>query len=437
LDFQQWVKTIDMRNGLINDVLKIMKLHSDNIKDYEKLTVLLFNEVKIINTLDVFSDEIVAPQSQMLVVMAQGITSNWNQPIFIDFDAHMSKVMLYDIIDKLDNIDYKVICCVTNCSVANIQLWDQLQISYENPTFIIPNGRRVVYIPDSHHLLKLARNWLLDTGFYFNGSEINKKPLEALMTKTSSGVSLCHKLKRKHFPCKGPLRQNIEPAKQLLSHSTATALHHYRPIKDIKLLNATAQFIELINNWFDLVNVSPTNVKRTPFKSPYGTFLYEQDKLLNEMYDTIFLMRCKGRNSLHTFQKGILMHINGTKNLLQILNENGLNYLLTTKVNTDALTNLFCQILSGEYQTSPANVLYRLRMIIIGKYPGLSSNKSNNHEECIVAQSLRLVNISLDDEDNRKEDGEESDSDTTNGDELQIRNEDKHKNEMEVDVEVE
>ncbi|KAF0749155.1 Uncharacterized protein FWK35_00023315, partial [Aphis craccivora] len=38
---------------------------------------------------------------------------------------------------------------------GNIGLWNQLGITYENPTFLIPNGRRITYVPDAPHLLKL------------------------------------------------------------------------------------------------------------------------------------------------------------------------------------------------------------------------------------------------------------------------------------------
>lgn len=407
-----------MGGGLISDILKIMELNSDNIEDHEKLTVLLFDELKVCSTVenDDLCDGIMAPHSRMLVVMALGIASKWKQPIFVDFDVKMSKIILLDIIDKLEEIGYKVICCVTNCDGANVKLWNELEITYENPTFCIPNGRRIVYIPDSHHLLKLARNWLLDTGFCLNGSEINKKPLEALVTKISSQVSPSHKLKREHLTCKGPLRENIELAKQLLSHSTATALQHYRPIEDFELLNGTVQFVDLITNWFDLVNVSNTNDKSTPFKSPYGKFLYEQDKLLNEMYNTIILMRCKGTGSLQIFQKGFLMHINGTKQLLRILQENGLNNLLTSKINKDALTNLFHQIYSGGDHPSPLKAVSRLRMIMSAISSKESSTNDNYHEEFIVAQALKLTSIRLDDEDDEEEDSEESDTDTTSED---------------------
>lgn len=98
-----------------------------------------------------------------------------------------------------------------------------------------------------------------------------------------------------------------------MSHTTATALLHYKPIDDTKLLNDTANFIELVNNWFDLCNVSHSNNHWTPFTAPYGLYLDDQDSLLDKMYNTFLFMRCNGKCSLQIFQKAVLMHINGLK----------------------------------------------------------------------------------------------------------------------------
>ena len=223
-----------------------------------------------------------------------------------------------------------------------------------------------MYVPDSPHLLKLVRNWFLDTGFCLNETEINKKPLEALIAMLTLEVNVCYKLTKEHLTCEGPQRQKVKLASQLLSHTTATALKHYKPIKDGKLLDNTAHFIELINNWFDLANVAHPNDKTTPFKSPYGLFLKEQDLLFNEVYETVKTMRCQGKNYLQTFQKGILMYINGTRHLLDILKDNGLNYLLTSKINQDALENLFCQLRSRgglNDHPSPLNALHRFCLL--------------------------------------------------------------------------
>lgn len=133
-----------MRNGVHEDVLNIMKLNGDGLQDYEKLTVLMFDEVKISTTMeyDVLRDEVVGPHSQMQVVMARGVASPWKQPIYIDFDKKMTKEILFNIIEKLDQIGFKTICCVSDCGGGNVGLWRALDISYENPFIFYSEWKR-------------------------------------------------------------------------------------------------------------------------------------------------------------------------------------------------------------------------------------------------------------------------------------------------------
>jgi len=395
-----------MRNGILHEVLKIMQLNANDLADYEKLTVLMFDEVKVCSTMeyDTLHDEVIGPHNQMQVVMARGIASSWKQPVYVDFDQKMTKEILFDIIEELDLIGFKVVCCVSDCGGGNVGLWKSLNINYEQPVFELPNGRNVVYVPDAPHILKLTRNWLLDTGFKINDKIINKQPLNALVTLMSSELSVCHKLSKEHLTCEGPQRQKVKLATQLISHTTATALQKYSDKLgvDSKITKDTAEFLELLNNWFDLVNVCHPNDHRTPFTTPYGLCLEEQDALLSKVYETILSMTCIGKNNIQLFQKALLMHINGTRQLLNILKEHGLKYLLTSKINQDALENLFGQVRSRgglNDHPSPLNALYRLRMIILGKNPGVVSTSSNtsdnNQEEFIVAKTTKHINLTI------------------------------------------
>lgn len=66
------------------------------------------------------------------------------------------------------------------------------------------------------------------------------------------------------------------------------------------------------------------------------------------------------------------------------MNEHGLIYFLTSKINQDALENLFSQLRSrGGSNDHPtlSFALYRLRMIILGKYPGVVSTSSNTSDQ--------------------------------------------------------
>lgn len=203
---QRWAKGISMRNGILNEVLKIMQLNGTDLADYEKLTFLMFDEVKVCSTMeyDTFHDEVLGPHSQMQVVMARGRALSWKQPVYVEFDQKMTKEILFDIIEKLDLIGFKVVCCVSDCGGGNVGLWKSLNINYEEPVFDLPNGINVVYVPYSLHILKLARNRLLDNRFKINDKTINKQPLNSLVTFRSTGLSVCHKLSKEHLTCECP-----------------------------------------------------------------------------------------------------------------------------------------------------------------------------------------------------------------------------------------
>lgn len=86
-----------------------MKLNGDNMQNYEKMTVLMFDEVKVSSTMeyDVLKDEVISPHNQLQVVMARGIASQWKQPVYVGFDQKMTKEILYDIIKRLNDINLK------------------------------------------------------------------------------------------------------------------------------------------------------------------------------------------------------------------------------------------------------------------------------------------------------------------------------------------
>lgn len=85
---RRWASKINMRHGMLKDVLKFMKLAEEAMSDFEKCVVLQFDEVKVksIVEYDKGLDEIVGPHMQMQVVMARGLFSKWKQPVFVDFD---------------------------------------------------------------------------------------------------------------------------------------------------------------------------------------------------------------------------------------------------------------------------------------------------------------------------------------------------------------
>lgn len=401
---QSWASKIEMRQGILQGVFKILEVSANTMTTTEKLVVLLFDEVKVceLYEYDKKYDEIVGPHSQMQVVMARSLFGKWKQPVFVDFDTKMTSNILENIITQLYRIGFTVVACVSDCGGGNIGLWKSLNIGLNNTHIKHPIAESNIYFfADTPHLLKLIRNWLLDVGFKLgNGKIVNKNPLTSLLELSSTEITVTHKLTEKHIICEGYQRQKVSLAAELLSHTTASALSYYLPGANEEAAQTTSEFISLVNAWFDIMNsyVPTCSIRR---KSAYGKSLNEQNKILDDMYHTVENMICIGKRSLQIFQKGILLSIQSLKCLYADLhNKYEIEYILTHKLNQDALENLFSQLREGgglNDHPTPLNALYRLRMIILGKPNGnLSTNsKDQGNEEFIVGKVLRSAKLNL------------------------------------------
>jgi hypothetical protein len=224
--------------------------------------------------------------------MARGLCRRWKTPIFADFDTKMVKNILFDIISKLHGAGYIVVACVSDAAAENRGLWNQLGVTKDQPYFKHPcTGKKIACFYDVPHLLKLFRNWLLDTGFCLpDGTVLTKAPLFTLLQLTGTEVSTCFKLKELHLNVKRSQRQNVRLAAELISHTVASALRRYNI--DTKLADA----IQLMNDWFDLFNTR-TGERKNVSTSPYGTldFVDQQNELLEKVDIFVREMRCCGK----------------------------------------------------------------------------------------------------------------------------------------------
>lgn len=143
----------------------------------ERLVVLSFDEMKVAEAheYNVKYDQVIGLHSQMQVVNARGLFSQWKQPIYVDFDTCMTPQISYHIINKLHQIVFRVVACVSDCGGGNIGLLRDLGVTYENSFIKHPiSGTNIYFFADAPHLLKLTRNWFLDSGFTLNNKSINK-----------------------------------------------------------------------------------------------------------------------------------------------------------------------------------------------------------------------------------------------------------------------
>jgi hypothetical protein len=182
---QSWASNLQLRNGLVKDVLRIMESSGKLKTDLQRVTVLLFDEVKVASTYeyDQKADDIIGPHTYMQVIVARGLFANWKQPVYIGFDTKMTKKLLDEVVISLHTIKYNVVACVSGCGGGNQGLWTELGVSVTDTSYNHPVTQEDIYFfPDAPHLLKLIRNWLIDNGFTWrDGKIICKTPLEELV----------------------------------------------------------------------------------------------------------------------------------------------------------------------------------------------------------------------------------------------------------------
>ncbi|KAG5875242.1 hypothetical protein JTB14_001988 [Gonioctena quinquepunctata] len=108
---------IQMKQGILPDILNFMRLAGEQLTEMQKCVVLQYDEMKLKSVLefDNAEDEIVGPYNYMQVIMVRGLFSKWKQPIFIDFDTKITKIyLLMEVINKLYDISYTVAACVSD-----------------------------------------------------------------------------------------------------------------------------------------------------------------------------------------------------------------------------------------------------------------------------------------------------------------------------------
>lgn len=296
---RKWTATFNCDSGILHDVLSLMKAKNKSLTEFEKVTVLSFDETKISSKIciDKRRERILGPCDNVQVVMARGLLSNWKQPVYYQFDTPMTVEILNEIIVSLESCGYKVLAQVSDLGAENRSLWKKLQINSRNTSYRNPADpeREIFVFADIPHLLKLIRNHFLDKGFCLkNGETVTKDFLQQLLDM-SGEINICPTFTQQHLDVKGPSRQKVKTAAQIFSNRVANALSYsYKCGKYTNVVLPTVTTLKLVNDWFDVFNSSlPVSLKNSNIKA-YGLDKDKQDIVLDGMTDLMETMHVIG-----------------------------------------------------------------------------------------------------------------------------------------------
>lgn len=386
-----WAKKLNLDQGVLEDIMILMKNKSRDFNDLQRLTILCFDEVYVSNKIciDKKYQQKVGPHKSCQTVMARGLMSQWKQPVFYQFDQPMTVTILNDIISSLYNSGFIVAAVTADMGIGNMSLWSKLGISHETHCFFkhpSDENLKIFVFADVPHLLKLIRNHFIDTGFKYKDKLMNKFFIERLLHVSNSELTIAHKISQYHLDVKGTERQKVRPAAQLFSNTVSKAIA-FCGAKKIITENGwqeTAELVKLINDWFDLFNSRCKYGSHVGLHA-FGVEIENQISLLKSVSELISSIKVGRHQKLIPFQKGILLSNESLIQMYNYLHEvYNVEYILTNRLNQDVLENFFSYIRGmggANDHPTPLDFKYRLRWYILGKHSAALFVQSKNTED--------------------------------------------------------
>ena len=155
---KQRLRQFTISPGFIDLSINILKTQASLFSNFER-DVLSFDEMKVNSDLclDQIEEVIRGPHSNVQVMVIRSLTGKWMQPIFYNFDTAVTKELLMETIQIIENTGFKVRAFVCDMGPSNRKLMTDLSISWDNPSLKNPfsEDRNIWIFCDVPHGLKL------------------------------------------------------------------------------------------------------------------------------------------------------------------------------------------------------------------------------------------------------------------------------------------
>jgi hypothetical protein len=379
---QRWTASIPFAEGILWAAVDLLKNYFQDATDFERQGVLVFDEMSLESAYayDAGEDRVYGPKSEMNVYFFRCLFQKVKQPISFRFDDDFSKEKLQRLVEVLQEAGMRIRCIVSDLGGKNRSVMNKFDVkvrkvkkngnvhydiksSFKNPNFPYDD---IWWFPDAPHLIKLLRNALMKWGLMIeDGNWITKADMERMLDSDIGELKANFKLTHRHFNLKGREKMRVLPAVQVFSNTTAAVWR-----KVFQNRPKQGDFIELFNNWFDLMNTRSTQDAHNPnpFKTPFGTHLNLHMELLHKVEKAVLDLRVGDKPYIYPFQRGMLQSINSTKGLFNDLSGSSMRVssLLMHRVNQDCAENAFCRIRQfGGNHSSPSAVDAKRRLKLL------------------------------------------------------------------------
>ncbi len=369
----RWISQIFIHEGFCPNLLKLLKVRVERLKKEDRICVLMLDEISLKERIDYNAtiDKVVglAPShgskmeftTNSLVLLVSGLRGHFRQAFAHFFwknavPGEKVHAIVLEALDKLEEIGLTVKVITADQGSNFIALLNLLGVS-KRKAFFERGGKKVFCMADVPHLLKSTRNCLSRNKIETSTGEAHWNVIVDFYNKDKDmkDARMAPKLKKIHFDLEARgMKMKVKWACQTLSRTVSAGIRTYAHFGQLgPHAVSTATFITNINNLFDVCNSSRQR-GITKFKSamtgeendPNLLFLREMSAWLS----TWKVINQKGENitSKFKFRDGWQMNISALTELaMELRKDYSFNYLLTRKLCTDPLENLFSIIRSA------------------------------------------------------------------------------------------
>jgi len=179
-------------------------------------------------------------------------------------NADELRIITLECVTKLQNINLKVIAEVTDMGTDYQKAAKQLGVSEKIPYYIV-NGQKILYFFDPPHLIKAARNHLLNNVIKSGNKILSWQYIKKLFKIDKENTNrLVPKLSHDtHINPNNFQRMKVKYAAQVLSFSVASAINTMILLERLpESAKDTSEYIEKLDAAFDIFNSSSLKGKK-------------------------------------------------------------------------------------------------------------------------------------------------------------------------------
>lgn len=382
---KQLSSALAVETGLSQSTMNYLKRRATNLSAREKMVTVILDEVYCAKRVEfaggkVFGLEGESASKTLLCFMITSIAGRYRDMVAMHpiskIDFQVIEKNFLQVLGAVTDIGFDVVGVSTDGHSSNRKFYEQLCGGKIAPFMSHPKvpGEKIHLLFDPVHLFKnYFTNFLNHT--IFTPPDFKNKPVSANFNHVSQlyhhelrkPVKLAHKLTQKVLSPRPIERCNVMLADRLFHESTIAALRFYAKIGENPDWGKTANFLEVIRTWWNIINVRTTSAgwrKRDEQRKPiFGTDC-DQIQFMNSFGSWLREWQGMGNKkeslSRETFFCAIQTTTAIPKLVDHLLKKKSLSYVLLGKMNSDPIERRF-----GHYrQLAGANYFLSVRQFL-------------------------------------------------------------------------